>query len=170
MTNPHLSPAEAQDEFWQHVKNGTTVMLGAHKLDSHLQPMTTFEEKENGLIWFFTRDDTDFYAEVARHPQCRMVLISKDHDVQADVRGICQFQRDQHRIDKFWNPMVAAWYPEGKSDPRLTLLSFRPQEAQIWVSTKGLIRLAFEVVKANVTKEKPDAGGVTELKFAPPPR
>lgn len=166
MSDVKITETEAIDAFWEHVKEGTTVMVGINATDKHTQPMTTFPESHNNLIWFFTRDDTDFAKEVAGHPDARMILQSKDQDVQADVRGTFRIHRDQARIDKFWNPMVAAWYPDGKTDPHLTLLAFTPKDAQIWVSTKSFMALAFEVVKANITKEMPDAGGVADVNFA----
>ena len=27
-------------------------------------------------------------------------------------------------MDRYWNPVLSAWYPDGKDDPRLTLLRF----------------------------------------------
>ena len=61
--------------------------------------------------------------------------------------------------------MVAAWYPEGKADPRLTLVRFVPEEGQVWVSKQGLIRLAFQVAKANLSHTTPHLGGVTNVTF-----
>jgi hypothetical protein len=61
--------------------------------------------------------------------------------------------------------MVAAWYPDGKDDPHLTLLKFTPRDGQVWVSKQGVVRLAYQVAKANLTKNPPDMGSSTDVRF-----
>ena len=165
MNSDHLTPEEAAHEFWRHLPQGTTVMLGVDAPGNHTQPMTAFAEEENNQVWFFTRDDLAFSQEVVRTPDGRLILMSKDKEVFADVRGVMSLERDAARIDKYWSPMVAAWYPEGRADPRLTLVRFVPEEGQVWVSKQGLIRLAFQVAKANLSHTTPNLGGVTNVTF-----
>ncbi len=160
-----ITPEEAVQELWRHLPHGTTVMLGVESPGNHTQPMTAFAEEDDNLVWFFTRDDLAFAKEVVRTPDGRLILMSKDKEVFADVRGVMSLERDMARIDKYWSPMVAAWYPEGKTDPRLTLVRFVPEEGQVWVSKQGLIRLAFQVAKANLTHTTPNVGGVTNVTF-----
>ena len=59
--------------------------------------------------------------------------------------------------------MLAAWYPEGKDDPKLTILRFDAGEGRVWVNEGGLLKFAFEVAKANITRTLPDAGGVADV-------
>jgi len=160
-----LSEAEAVREFWDHLKGGSTVMLGVNVPDQHTQPMTAFTEPASEEIWFFTRDDTDMATEATNGAEARMVFASKDQEVYADVTGHMVRTYDRARIDRYWNPMVAAWYPEGKDDPHLTMLRFVPHRGQVWVSKQGLLRLVFEVTRANITKTPPDVGGTAEVRF-----
>ena len=165
MTPDKITPDEAAREFWHHLGHGQAVMLGTEAPGNHTQPMTAFAEEDVNLIWFFTRNDLAFADEVARTPDGRLILMYRDQEVYADIRGTMSLTRDKTRIDKYWSPMVAAWYPEGKADPRLTLVRFVPEEGQVWVSKQGLIRLAFQVAKANLTHTTPDVGGVTSVTF-----
>ena len=71
--------------------------------------------------------------------------------------------RDQDRIDKYWGPMVAAWYPEGKDDPRLTLLRFDCRQAQVWLTEAGPIKYAWEVARAHMGGGRPDLGQQSTL-------
>ncbi len=59
--------------------------------------------------------------------------------------------------------MVAAWFPEGKDDPELTLLRLEPDDAEVWIANKGPIRFAFEIAKANLTDQEPDLGRHSRL-------
>ena len=73
--------------------------------------------------------------------------------------------RDPALIDRHWNPVVAAWYPEGKDDPHLTLLRFDADDGRIWLSKTGPVRFMYEVTKANLTKTMPDVGDVVDVKL-----
>ena len=119
-----------------------------------------------GTIWFFTRDDTDFARDVAAGGQKGMFCYqAKDQKVQACIHGALGIDQDRARIDKYWNPVVAAWYPDGKDDPHLTMVRFDADDGRVWVSDKGAIGFGYEVLKANMTKSIPDAGGVADVKL-----
>ncbi|RZJ16941.1 MAG: hypothetical protein EON91_11205 [Brevundimonas sp.] len=164
MADKTLTPAEAETEFWKHLKSSNTGMLGLDQPGYHSQPMTAFREEETGTIWFFTRDDTDLARDAALGAQSAMFTYgSKDQEVWACIHGELSVSHDRERIDRYWNPVVAAWYPEGKDDPHLTLLRFEADDGRIWVSKSGPVRFMFEVAKANLTKTLPDAGGVADV-------
>lgn len=159
-----LTAAEAEKEFWKHLKSSNTGMLGLDQPGYHNQPMTGFREEETGTIWFFTRDDTDFARDVAVGGQSGMFTYqSKDQEVYACIHGELSIQHDRERIDRYWNPVLAAWYPDGKDDPHLTLIRFDGDDGRVWVSKKGPVGFMFEIAKANLTKTLPDAGGVADV-------
>ena len=159
-----LTAAEAEKEFWKHLKSSNTGMLGLDQPGYHNQPMTGFREEETGTIWFFTRDDTDFARDVAVGGQTGMFTYqSKDQQVYACIHGDLSIDQNRERIDRFWNPVLAAWYPEGKDDPHLTLIRFDGDDGRVWVSKKGPVGFMFEIAKANLTKTLPDAGGVADV-------
>lgn len=164
MADQPLSPAEAEAEFWKHLKHSNTGMLGIDQPGYHSQPMTAFREEQTGTIWFFTRDDTDLARDAAVPGQTAMFTYgSKDQEVWACLHGDLSVDQDRERIDRFWNPIVAAWYPDGKDDPHLSLLRFDADDGQVWVSKKGPVRFAFEIAKANLTKTLPDAGDTAKV-------
>lgn len=163
-----LSPAEAEKEFWKSLKESNTGMLGLDQPGYHHQPMTGFGEPETGAIWFFTRTDTDFARDVAAGGpgggQPGMFCYqAKDQKVQACIHGVLSVDPDRARIDRYWNPVVAAWYPEGKDDPNLTLIRLDAEDGRVWVSDKGALGFGYQVLKANLTKTTPDAGGVADV-------
>ena len=90
---------------------------------------------------------------------------SKDQEVWACIHGSLTAVHDRDRIDRYWNPIVAAWYPQGKDDPHLTLLRFTADDGRIWVSKQGPVRFFYEIAKAHVTKHLPDTGGVADVKL-----
>ncbi len=164
MSETVLSPEKAEEEFWKHLKSSNTGMLSIDKPGNHAQPMTAYREEETGTIWFFTRDDTDLARDIAGGESQGMFSYgSKDQEVWACFHGRMSLQRDQAVIDKHWNPIVAAWYPDGKDDAHLTLIRFDGDEGRVWVSKKGPVGFFYEIAKANLTKTMPDAGGVADV-------
>jgi general stress protein 26 len=160
-----LTPAEAEAEFWKSLKHSNTGMLGLDQPGYHSQPMTAFREAETGTIWFFTRDDTDLAQDAAGAGHSAMFSYgSKDQKVWACIHGLLSVHgHDRAVIDRYWNPVLAAWYPDGKDDPKLTLLRFDADEGRVWVSEGGLFKFAYEIAKANMTRTLPDAGDVANV-------
>lgn len=156
--------AAVEKRLWDEISHhGRTVMLGAHVHPMrHFQPMTAICEPEEGLIWFFTRSDTDL-ARSIEEGKSAMMIVQDGQKFQACVGGELTLQVDPARVEKYWNPVVAAWYPEGKADPHLTMLCLDVADAQVWISEGGPIKFAFEVAKANLTGQTPDVGGSRRL-------
>jgi general stress protein 26 len=166
MADKTLTAAEAEQAFWDHLKKSNTGMLGLDQPGYHAQPMTAFRDEETGTIWFFTRDDTDLAkdAAVGSGQSAMFHYGSKDQHVWACIAGeLSVHGHDREIIDRYWNPVLAAWYPDGKDDPKLTILRFDAGDGRIWVSDGGLMKFAFEIAKANLTKTLPDAGGVADV-------
>lgn len=164
MAEDKLSPDKAEERLWEALEDTRIGMLGVvGGPPRHLQPMTAFRDKDGGHIWFFTNRGTDLAQDAAAGAQAMFCLVSKDRELYACFGGRLSEQFDRERIDRYWNPMVAAWFPEGKDDPGLTLLRLEPADAQVWISSKGPIRFAYEIAKANLTDEMPDLGGRSNL-------
>lgn len=167
MTTMDTADREAAEKrLWSEIDKLHTGMLGIVDGEpQHFQPMTAFADREAGRIWFFTRTDTDMAQDVATARQAMFIMQSKDQEMQACISGQLVQQLDRAKLEEFWNPHVSAWYPEGKDDPRLTMLCLQADEARIWLSEVGPIRYMFEVAKANTMGKEPDIGGVADVQL-----
>ena len=152
--------AELEQRLWKEIGKVRFGMLGlvGRAPAAHFQPMTAFSEEETGQIWFFTRSDTDLAGQVGQGADAMFVIQAKDQGFQACVGGRLTQTRDAARIDKYWGPVVAAWYPDGKDDPRLTLLRFDLSDAQVWLSETNPVAFGLQIAKANLTHREPDVG------------
>jgi general stress protein 26 len=157
--------AAVEKRLWKELEDARVGMLGLTDTRQHFQPMTAFAEPENNLIWFFTRDDTDLAARARGGAEAMLVVQSRDHDFHACIGGALSLARDSLRIDRYWSPVVAAWFPDGKDDPRLTLLRLDARDAELWISKGGPIRFAWEVAKANLTDTTPDVGDTAHVRL-----
>ena len=134
------TPAELEAKFWKALKSDMTMMLGISGVDeSHTRPMTAqFEADDRGPIWFFTSVDNDLVREIEGEARAVATFTSKGHDLFACLHGALSVDTNRAVVDRLWNRMVAAWY-EGKDDPKLRLLRFDPEEAQIWGDANSMI-------------------------------
>lgn len=166
MTSQHMSDADLREHLWDAIEAKRTGMLGACVTPhEHMQPMTAHVERETQTLWFYSYNDTDL-ANHARMGQHAMFCVeSKDNLLQACIGGAMHLERDPERIEKFWNPMVAAWFPEGKKDPRLTLIRFDLEDAKVWFNDQGKIAFMYQIAKANLTHTTPDPGTNKHIKF-----
>lgn len=134
--------AEIESRFWQSLRTDMTVMLGlAGGGDGHAQPMTAQlhdRVEGRGPIWFFSSSDVDLVGALGDGGSATFHFASKGHDLFASVEGRLVPDNDRERIDRLWNPFVAAWYEGGKGDPKLRLLRFDPDRAQIWLNENSL--------------------------------
>lgn len=97
------------------------------------------EDDEGGPIWFFTSTDTELSRALQGTERAVLTFADKGHDVFACVHGDLRVGNDPEVIDRLWNRYVAAWYEGGKTDPKLVLLRFDPQEAEIWENASSLM-------------------------------
>ena len=167
MANDTPSPAELRTRLYKEIKDAKFGMLGVVGDGEmhHFQPMTCEVEEDTGSIFFFTRDDTDTAKSAAKGCDVMLTIMAKDQEFQACVHGKLTISNDKARIDKFWSPFVAAWFPDGKDDPHLALMKMDGQDARVWVSRKGPINYAFQVVKANASHTLPDVGSSSDVKL-----
>ncbi|WP_395670397.1 pyridoxamine 5'-phosphate oxidase family protein [Phenylobacterium sp.] len=158
----HHDPAAIEKRLWKDIEDHRTGMLGLMRDDQHFQPMTAYVERDANQVWFFTYKDTDL-AETVGATGGHAMFVYQGKDLQACIGGHLTVRHDPERIERYWSPVVAAWYPEGKDDPRLTLLCLDCEDAQVWVTEAGPLRFAFEIARANATKTRPDLGDRADL-------
>jgi general stress protein 26 len=135
--------AELTTKLWKALKSDRTVMLGlAGVEEGHSQPMTAQlgeDDVEGGPIWFFTATDTDLVKAMGSQRRAVAHFASKGHDLFASLHGELSLDDDRATIDRLWNRFVAAWFAGGKDDPRLQLIRFEPERAQVWLNEHSLL-------------------------------
>jgi general stress protein 26 len=153
-----LNPADVEHRLWDEIDAHGTGMLMLHEPSiHHAQPMTAFVERDARTIWFFTRTDTDLAQDLS-HGGGAGMFTYQGGKLQACIAGNMRLTQDRERMNRYWNAVVAAWYPDGKDDPRLTLIEFDCQDAEVWINEAGPVKFFLEIAKANATGKTPDVG------------
>jgi len=133
------TPQELEAKFWKALADDRTVMLGADGVQA--RPMTALAEHAQAPIWFFTASDTLLAQVAERTAALRAVLTfaSKGHDLFAAVDGTLSVDNDREVIDRLWSPFIAAWFEQGKDDPKLRLLRLDPAGGEVWENENSLL-------------------------------
>jgi general stress protein 26 len=139
--------AEITGKFWKSLRSDRTAMLGLAGVDEgHAQPMTVLldGDRDAGPMWIFSAKGVDLVRALDAGKAAVLHFAARDHGLFATVHGRLTLSDDRAVIDRLWNRFIAAWYEQGKDDPKLQLLRFDPDRAQIGLnenSTFAAIKL-----------------------------
>lgn len=157
-------PRKALFDLLDDVRAG---MLGLTAAGQGLQPMTHFPDRAAGIIWFISSTDTDLVQGVDQGEDADYVATSRDQSAHASLRGKLYQVRNDEKLDALWSPMVGAWFA-GRDDPKIALLRFDPETADLWQSTASAPRFGFEMVRATLDSDhRPDLGARATVTFPP---
>ena len=135
------TPQELEAKLWDAIRSDRTVMLGLDAVEGgHARPMTAqLEDDARGPLWFFTSTDNALVQQHGAVGHAHVSFVAKDHDLFASIGGALHRDDDRAAIDRLWNPFVAAWFEGGKDDPKLALLRFDAEHAEIWLNASSLL-------------------------------
>jgi general stress protein 26 len=134
------TPQELEAKFWKALKSDMTMMIGLDGVeDGHARPMTAQLDGDRGPIWFFTSKDSEIAKHVKPGSRAIATFASKGHDLFATVHGGLSLDTNRGNIDRLWNRYVAAWFEGGKDDPKVALLRFDAERAEIWEDASSLV-------------------------------
>lgn len=161
--NPHK-------HLLEQLADARCVMLGSPNPDEHMQPMSPQLDEDliknyTGTVYFYSDKTSDLgKAVMTRADNVMMTYMTKDY--QACVSGRLSVATEAGLVDRFWNPIVASWYPGGKADSKMLMLKFEMKDAALWASSGNPIKFLYETAKANLTDTIPDVGERAHIKVA----
>ena len=118
------------------------------------RPMSTTQIDEEGNAWFFTNEFSEKIQEVSRDNTVYLIYSHPGKNIYVTVRGTCSVILNRKKIDELWNPLLKAWFPEGKEDPKLCLVKVVTEEASYWNSGAGKMGVYFKMLKAIANREQ----------------
>lgn len=153
-----------EEKLWNALSSDRTVMLGLNGVeDGHSRPMTALVENDRGPIRFLTSKTNAVAVSLPESDRAIAASSARDHDLFASIQGRLSVDRDRQVIDRLWNPFIAAWY-DGKDDPKLALLRFDPEHAEVWLNESNLVAAVKMLLGADLKKDYRDKVGDVDLK------
>lgn len=145
------------ERFQELVKEFDTAMLVTRTADDRLEarPMAIVEVEETNDLWFLTSAETRKVDEILSDPRAQVVC-QDERDKYLSVGGTARIVHDRAKVEAVWKEPYKVWFPEGKDDPRIVLINFRPQEGEYW-DNRGAnkLRLLADAVRAYASGERP---------------
>ncbi|MGN6328768.1 MAG: pyridoxamine 5'-phosphate oxidase family protein [Rhodanobacter sp.] len=128
-----------EEKLWNALASDRTVMLGLNGVeDGHSRPMTAMVEGQHGPIWFFVGKPNAVVDHLSSSRRAIAAFSAKGHELFASIHGNLSVDQDRDVIDRLWNPFIAAWF-DGKDDPKLVLLRFDPEHAEVWLNESNML-------------------------------
>lgn len=101
------------------------------------RPMSVQQVDEAGNLWFLSALDSHKDEEVAVEPTVRLYFQGSSHSEFLLLEGSVSVSRDRKKIDELWDPIINTWFPQGKDDPRITVIKFTPADGYYWDTKHG---------------------------------
>lgn len=130
------------------------------------RPMTQQALEDSGILWFFISDTSQLAIDIIRHPKVNVTFTNPSDSVYIAVSGHAEVIKFKEKAAELWNPVVAAWFPEGLEDPHLSLIKLSIYNAEYWDSHTNKMMKIFAIAKAAIIGERPtDIGEHHKIDF-----
>lgn len=96
------------------------------------RPMNVREVDDDGNLWFLSARESHHNAEIARDPSVSLYFQGSPHSDFLALTGPATITTDQARIEQLWDSAAEAWFTEGVTDPRITVIKVEPADGYYW--------------------------------------
>ncbi len=149
-------PEEQLRKLFQIIKNIDFGMLVTQTSDGSLRsrPMSTRIIESGNCLWFLTDKGSAKLLEITNESKVNVSFANPNEQTYASVSGIATITNDRTKLDEIWSPQAKLWFPEGKSDPKLTMVRVQPTDAEYWDAPRGAFVNLYNLTKALVSGER----------------
>ena len=128
------------------------------------RPMSNLEVDDEGNLWFFTRKSSDKNDEIKNDDTVQLIYAKNSDTHFLTITGQATMVADKAKKDELWNPIVKAYFPEGKDDPGLSLVKVQPETAHYWDTVHGKMVTWLKMATSAVTGNPANVGVEGKLK------
>ena len=152
--------AESLAPLWPKIERVRVGMFATTDEHGHLVscPMTNQRTDHDGSLWFFTSDHSDMSRNIAMQPQVNISFVDDSESLYVSVSGHAEHVADRAKMREMWNPLVAAWFPEGLDDPHLALVKVTMEAVEYWDAEQGKMQQLLKMARAAITGQPPKIG------------
>ena len=162
-----LNSEEAVQKFRELVKDVNICMFTTIDDSGQLfsRPMSTVAIDDEGNAWFFTNEYSEKIQDVSKDNRVYLIYSHPGKNVFVSVKGSSTVIVNRKKIDELWDPILKAWFPGGKDDPKLCLIKVTTEDAQYWNSSSNRMTVYFKMLKAIANKQKYEEEDTGKLKL-----
>ncbi|PZE59119.1 hypothetical protein DEJ04_07845 [Curtobacterium sp. MCLR17_044] len=130
----------------------------------HARPLAVQDKTFHGTLRFLVQDGSEKVEDIARNPHVNVSIESQGGYLS--IAGTATVTQDDSVVDELWSPFAEAWFPEGRQDPSIRLLTVEGVSVEYWTQDTGPVGSLVQMFKAALGKQsQPDTGdhGTVEL-------
>lgn len=165
-----LSPAELADKAW---KLAEKIRIGLFTTwdgtQQRIRPLSaTVDRNEHAIYFLIGIDGGTTLAEatsappltlaeqIEKYPTVTIAFADPGASDYVTITGEAEVSNDRARIEELWTPFAKAWW-DGPDDPRIRLVTVRPDNAELWEGPNKIVAYAV-MLAAAATGTKPAVG------------
>ena len=134
----------------------TAMMITRQPNDKlHGRPMQIAEANEDGMVRFATSLRSPKIKEIEDDDRANLVFQNSSQFLS--MSGTVKIETGAKLIDRLWSESWRIWFPEGKDDPNICIITMTPEQAEFW-DNSGMqgIAYAFKAAKAYIQGKQPE--------------
>ncbi len=149
----NLTQQEAIDKFKELVHHESICLFTTRLTEVPLttRPMSVQAVCDQGNFWFISSSDSDKNIEIENDPRVQLFISNTSNYEFLSVYGTAEISRDREKIDQYWSDIAKAWFPDGKDDPRVTLIKVRPEQGFYWDTKDGKLVSMIKILASAVS-------------------
>ncbi|QFS82157.1 hypothetical protein FIU97_05140 [Roseivivax sp. THAF40] len=151
-----------KDTFWNRMDDVQAGLLSA--AGERPIPMAPHADADEGAIWFIAAAGSAAERAAKGGDTASFLVADSKANLYATLDGTLTEVNDSAKLDEIWSAVTAAWFEDGRDDDAVRLVKFTPKEGEVWATAKTAGFL-YEIVKANLGEDTPDAGEHGRLVF-----
>lgn len=146
----NLFAAEAAEKIQTMIGSGGTILyfccnFKAAPIDA--TPLAVQGVDDDGTVWFFSTRDSDRNTYVKQDNRVQLLYGDSGSSDYLSIYGEAEVMNDPVKTKELWTPFAKAWFTEGPTDPKLSLIRFVPKEGFYWDTKHGkMIAMAKRLV------------------------
>lgn len=129
------------------------------------RPMNTMELDDEGNLYFFSDEHTPDEHDIAINNNVSVTYTNPESNTYIALSGKLFMAHDEKKIEELWIPAMKAWFPEGKGDPKLTLIRVEVLKAEYWDTAASDMVVLFNLLKAIVKGKTYNQGDHQKIDF-----
>jgi general stress protein 26 len=123
----------------------------------HARPLAVQDKSFHGSLRFLVQDGSEKVEDIARNPHVNVAIESQGGYLS--IAGTATVTRDQEVVDELWSPFAEAWFPDGRDDPSIRLLTVEGVSVEYWTQDTGPVGSLVQTLKAALGHQsRPDVG------------
>lgn len=112
------------------------------------RPMVAQRAPFDGTLWFVTERGTGKTGDIRERQAVHVTFVEPDEQRFVWASGTASIVDDRARLAALWHDGYLPWIPGGLSNPDLTLIGVRVEEAEYWDAEQGRMILLDSFVQA----------------------